>query len=114
MGRKESTMLENSVFIDGQQGKTLDGLFKSYNELGTQINDLTTSRKKVADEIKSICNQPVLYETVGYTIRMKSLPTIKTSINKELLKEKYPDIYNEVLIVETIEPTVQMGTPKKK
>ena len=107
-------MLENSVFIDGQQGKNLDCLFKSYNELGTQINDLTTSRKKVADEIKSVCNQPVLYETIGYTIRMKSSPSQKVTINKELLAEKFPEVYAIVATVEDLEPSVTMGTPKKK
>ena len=107
-------MLENSVFIDGQQGRELDGLFKSYNELGTQINDLTTSRKKVTEQIKSICNEPILYETVGYTIRMKSAPSQKVTINKDLLKTKYPEIYAEVVTIEELEPSVTMGTPKKK
>ncbi len=107
-------MLENSVFIDGQKGKELDQLFKKYNELGLEIQDLTTTRKRVTEKIKEVCNSPTLYETCNYTIRMKSAPTQKVTINKELLKEKYPDIYAEVVTIEKLEPSVTMGTPKRK
>ena len=107
-------MLENSVFIDGSQGRDLDKLFQSYNELGLQIQDLTTSRKNVAEQIKQVCDKPILYETCKYTIRMKSTPKQKEVITKELLKQKYPNIYNEVVTIEELPLGVQMGTPKKK
>ena len=107
-------MLENSVFVDGQQGKELDQLFKKYNELGSQIDDLTTTRKQVSEKIKATCNEARLYETVNYTIRMKSKPATREVIDKDLLRIKYPDIYAEVLKIENIPTGVTMGTPKKK
>lgn len=107
-------MLENSVYLDGSQGKKMNQLFEQYNSLGVEIDDLTASRKAVAEQIKSVCNQPLLYETTEYTLRMKSKPTVKETIDKNLLRIKYPDVYADVLKFEELPAGVNMGTPKKK
>lgn len=90
-------MLDNTItFIDGQNGKNLNQACKVYMQLSNLIKDNTQTQKSQNNIIKALCNVGGRFETTKYVITMSYIPD-SLDIDKDFLKEKYPDIYAECL-----------------
>lgn len=87
-------MLENSTLINGAQAKELDKLFAEYNDLAIKIKDLTTTRDSIVKRIKELCSESGVYETLDYVLTMAEVAG-RVSVDSKVLKEKYPNIFEE-------------------
>ena len=90
-------MFDNTIsFIDGKHGKALNNACKIYMQLSNVIKDNQTTQKIQNNIIKELCSIGGRFETTKYVITMSYIPD-SLDIDKDFLKEKYPDIYAECL-----------------
>lgn len=99
-------MLENSILVDSTKGKELSKLLKDYQDVASQVKDLTTTKDRLAKEIKKLVdNKAGLYETMTHTLLLSEVAG-RTTVDTTMLNDKYPLIFEEVKKVGN--PTLQI------
>lgn len=99
-------MLNNSILVDGQQGKDLTKAIKDYMDANTVFADANKTKKACAETIKEICKDAGLYETMDATVSM-NLRHGSIKFNEELFKSEHPDLYEKYCY--TTDDTVVIG-----
>lgn len=104
-------MLNNTVLVDGQQGKDLTKAIKDYMDANAVIKDAEVTKKASASVIKGICTDANTYETLDAVVTM-NLRHGSLKFNEELFKAEHPDLYEKYLV--KTDDTVTIGKMQVK